>query len=43
MIKAVEGGRDVFMLVITDHFLWYVQALVTSLQTAKCKAQALWD
>ena len=28
---------------ITDHFTWYVQAIITSSQTAKCTAQNLWD
>ena len=28
---------------ITDHFTWYAQAIVTSSQTAKCTAQNLWD
>ena len=32
-----------FMLVIMDHFMQYMQALVTSSQTAKCTAQSLWD
>ena len=35
--------KDVHVLIITDHFIWYAQALVTSLQTVKCTAQALWD
>ena len=38
-IKAIEGGKDVHILVITDHFTQYAQALVTKSQTA----QALWD
>ena len=42
-IKVTEGGKDVHMLIITDHFMRYVQALVTSLQTANCTAQALQD
>ena len=42
-IKANEGGKDVHILVITDHFTRYVQAIFTSLQTAKCTAQNLWD
>ena len=42
IIEATEGGKDVYMLVITDHFMRYAQALVTSLQTATCTAQALW-
>ena len=43
MIKLTKGGKDVHVLVITDHFTGYVQALVTSLQSAKCTAQAFWD
>ena len=42
MIEANEGGRDVHSLVIVDHFTWYAQAIVTSLETAKCTAQNLW-
>ena len=38
-IKANEGGKDVHILVITDHFTRYVQAIGTSSQTAKCTAQ----
>ena len=40
-IEANEGGKDVHILVITDHFTWYAQAVVTSSQTAKCTAQNL--
>ena len=40
--KATEGGKDLHMLIITDHFMRYAQAVVTSSQTAKCTAQALW-
>ena len=36
MIEANEGGKDVHILVITDHFTWYAQTIVTSSQTAKC-------
>ena len=32
-----------FMLIITDHFMRYAQALVTSSQSAKCMAHPLWD
>ena len=39
----MEGGKDVHMLIITDHFILYAQALVTSLQIADCIARALWD
>ena len=38
-IEATKGGKDVHILVITDHFTRYAQATVTSLQTAKCTAQ----
>ena len=41
--EAPEGGKDVHILVITDHFTTYAQAIVTSLHTAKCTAQNLWD
>ena len=41
--KANEGSKDVHILVITDHFTRYVQAIVTGSQTAKCTAQNLWD
>ena len=43
MIEANEGGKDVHILMITDHFTWYAQAIVTSSQTSKCTAQNLWD
>ena len=43
MIEANEGGKDVHILVITDHFTWYAQVIITSSQTAKCTAQNLWD
>ena len=42
-IQTNEGGKDVHILVITYHFTCYAQAIVTSLQTAKCTAQNLWD
>ena len=42
-IEATEGGKDAHILVITDHFTRYALAIVTSLQTAKCTAQNLWD
>ena len=43
MIEANEGDKDVHILVITDLFTWYLQAIITSSQTAKCTAQNLWD
>ena len=42
-IESNEGGRDVHILVITNHCTGYAQAMVTSLQTAKCTGQNLWD
>ena len=42
-IEATEGGKDVHILVMTDHFTRYAQAIVTSLQTTKCTAQNFWD
>ena len=42
-IEAMEGGKDVHILVTTDHFTRYAQAIVTSSQTAKSTAQNLWD
>ena len=42
-IKVTEGGKDVHLLIITDHFMRYAQALVISLHVAKCAAQTLWD
>ena len=41
MIEANDRGRDVHILVITDHFTWYAQAIITNSQTAKCTAQNL--
>ena len=43
MIEANEGGKDVHILVITDHFTWFVQAIVTSSQAAKCTVHNLWE
>ena len=34
-VVANEGGRDINILLIIDHFTCYVQAIVTSSQTAK--------
>ena len=33
-IESGKTGKDVNILVITDHFTWYVQAFVTPSQTA---------
>ena len=38
-IEANKGGKDVHILVITDHFIQYAQATVTSSQAAKCTAK----
>ena len=43
VIKVTEGGRNIHVLTITDHFMRYTQTLVTSSQTTKCTAQAIWD
>ena len=42
-IEANKGGKDVHILLITDHFMQYAQAITTSSQTTKCTAQNLWD
>ena len=42
-IEANKGVKNVHILVITDHFTWYAQAIVTNLQTVKCTAQNEWD
>ena len=39
--EANEGGKDVYILVITNHFTQYVQAIVMSSQAVKCTAQNL--
>ena len=41
--EMMEGGKDVHILIITDHFMRYAQALATSSQTAKCTAQVVQD
>ena len=42
-VEATEGRKEVHVLEITDCFMQYAQALMTSSKTAKCTAQALWD
>ena len=42
-IKMTEGGKDVHIIIIMDHFTRYAQVLVTSSQTTKCMTQTLWD
>ena len=36
-------GKDINVLVVTDHFTHYTQAFVTTSETAKLVAQTLWD
>ena len=42
-VKANEAGKDVNILVVTNHSTCYLQAITTSTQTAKCTTQNLWD
>ena len=42
-IEANEDGKDVHILVITGHFTWYTQAIITSSQTTKCTTKNVWD
>ena len=42
-VEANEGGKDINILVITNHFTHYTQAMVTSSHMAKCTAQNLWN
>ena len=42
-IKNPKGERNITMLVMTDHFKRYGQAIVTSSHTTKVMAQALWN
>ena len=42
-IEANEGGKDVYILVITGHFTWYAQNIITSSQIAKYTVHNLWD
>ena len=42
-IESPKGDQDINILVITDHFTHFAQAIVTTLQTAKVMAQTLWN
>ena len=42
-IEANEDDKDIHILVTTDHFTQYAQAIVTSSQNTKCTAKNLWD
>ena len=43
MIEDPKPGKDVNILVITDHFTQYTQMIVTTSQAARVTARALWD
>ena len=42
-IESAKADKDVNILVITDHFMRFVQVIITNSQTTKTTAQALWD
>ena len=42
-IENPKMGKDVNVLVITDHFMWYGQVIVMTSQTARVMAKAMWD
>ena len=42
-VKANKGSKDVYIIVVMDHFTPYVQTIITSSQTDKFTAQNLWD
>ena len=42
-VESGKRGKDVNILVITDHFTRYEQAFVTSSQMAGVVVQTLWD
>ena len=42
-IESGKTGKDVKILVVTDHFTQYAQAFVTPSQTAPVVPQTLWD
>ena len=42
MIKNSKNGKDVSVLVITDHFTGYMQAIVTTSQAVQVMAWAMW-
>ena len=39
----MDDSRSINILIVTDHFIKYVQAYVTPRQTAVVVAQALWE
>ena len=42
-IEVTEGGKNLHVLISTDHLNEVCTTLVTPSQTAKCTAQVLWD
>ena len=42
-IESSKTDKEINVLVINDHFMHYVQTIVTPSQTAKVTAQTLWD
>ena len=38
IVEATEGEKDAHILAITDHFMQYIQSLMTLSYTAKCTA-----
>ena len=40
-IEVNVGGKDVHILVTTDHFTFYAQAIVTSSQTANVQPKTM--
>ena len=42
-VENPKTGKDINVLVITDHFTWYMQVVVTTSQKARDMAKVLWD
>ena len=42
-VEPGKIGKDVNILVVTDHFTHYEQAFITLSKTARVVAQTLWD
>ena len=43
MIENPTGDKNINVFIITDHFMHYAQATVTTSQMAKVTAQILWN
>ena len=41
--KNAKSANDINILIITDHFTWCAQALITTAQQASVVAKTLWD